>query len=199
VNLKKYWIKTTLLALIGSPLIVSLGLIGSLVSLQIIAAVNIAGKHSSLLNFLLLIFPPLILLAFVWFSYVKRTSLPDNGFHVFLPIIVVFSYYMLVWILVFGLSNYHFNDRLFSFSSVYGLTTMPYLAINFLFAFGGDFNPFPLLQAAITIITVITILISCIVNKKHIKFKKMFLRMLCYSCFFHRLLHFNILTVRLKF
>jgi phosphate transport system substrate-binding protein len=170
LNLKKYWKKTTVLALIGSPIIVSIGLIGSLVSLQIIATVNITGEHSSLLNFLLLVFPPLILLAVVWFFYAKRTSLPDSAFQVFLPIIVVFSYYMLVWILVFGLSDYHFNGWLFS--SVYGIATMPYLAMNFLFAFGGDYNPFPLLQVAITLITVIAILISCVVNKKHIKFEK---------------------------
>jgi phosphate transport system substrate-binding protein len=168
LNLRKYWINTTLWALIGSPIIVSIGLI--VVSFPIIAIT--ASKHNSLPTFLLLIFPPLILLAFVWFFYAKRTPLPDNGFQVFLPIIVVFSYYMLVWILVFGLSNYHFDDRLFSFLSVYGIATMPYLAINFLFAFGGDYNQFPLLQVAITLITVIAILISCVINKKHIKFEK---------------------------
>lgn len=160
--------KTTLWALIGSPLIVSIGLIA--ISLPVTSI--IAGKHNILPEYLVLILPPLILLAIVWFYYTKRTPLPDSGFQVFLPIIVVFSYYMLVWIIVFGLSNYHFNDRLFSVSSVYGITTMPYLVVNFIFAFGGDFNPFPLLQVGITLTTVISILISCVINKKIIKFEK---------------------------
>ena len=147
MNLKKYYIITSLMAMLLSPVAVSIGLIG-----------------------LTLIVPPILTLAFVWVLYAKKATLPENASETFLPILLAFSYYMCVWIVVFGLSGYRFDSELFE--SIYFILTIPYIVINFFFVLGGDFSFFPLANVAITVITVVSILITCAISKKKIVFDK---------------------------
>lgn len=135
------------MALIISPLAVSIGLFG-----------------------ISLIFPPILALVLVWFAYTKKTPLPENALSLFLPIIFSFCYYTMVWIVTFGLSNYHFDSDLFS--GIYLILTLPYFVVNFFFVFTGNFSLFPIVNAAITIITVLTILTTCAIAKKKISFDK---------------------------
>lgn len=147
MNLKKYYIKTGLMAFILSPLAVSIGLVG-----------------------IRFIVPPIITLALVWVLYSRKAALPENASQVFWPILLAFCYYMSVWIAVFGLSHYRFDSNLFE--GVFFIITLPYFIINFLFAFGGNFSLFPLVNAAMTIVTVLTVIITCAVCKKKIIFNK---------------------------
>ena len=147
MTLKRYYVTTGLMALILSPLAVSIGLIG-----------------------VTLIVPPIITLALVWVLYARKAALPERASEVFLPILFAYSYYMLVWITVFGLSNYRFDSALFN--NIYCKITIPYFVLNLFFSFGGDFSLFPLANVAITIITVLTIIITRVVSNKKIVFDK---------------------------
>ena len=147
MNLKRYYRVTGLMALLLSPIAVSIGLIG-----------------------VALIVPPILTLALVWILYSRKATMPENASEVFMPIFLAFCYYMCVWIAVFGVSNYRFDSTLFE--GAFSILTIPYFVFNFFFAFSGDFSFFPLVNAVITVITVLTIFITRVVSKKKIIFDK---------------------------
>ena len=147
-NLNKYYLTTGLMALILSPLAFSVGLIGAM-----------------------LVFPPVLALVIVWFSYTKNASLPENASEVIMPIILAFCYYMCVWIVVFGISDYRYDSDLF-LGGTYFFLTIPYFMINLFFAIMGNPSIFPLLNVAITVITVLTIVITGVAYHKRIVYDK---------------------------
>jgi len=147
MNLRKYYIRTGLMALLLSPIAASLGLIGAI-----------------------LIVPPILTLALVWVLYSKKAALPEKASEIFLPIFLAFCYYMCVWIAVFGLSSYRFDSDLFG--SAFIVLTIPYFVINSLLDFGGDFRLFPLANFGILVITILSIIITCTICKKRIIYDK---------------------------
>ena len=158
MNLKKYYIVTGLMALILSPLAVSIGLIG-----------------------VMLIVPPIFTLAIVWILYAKKATLPENASEIFFPILLVFCYYMCVWIAVFGLSDYRFDSELFY--GIFFILTIPYFMVNVFFNFSGDFSLFPAVNAAVTVITVLCIIITrMIIKKKMVVDKKIIIYALVFVC-----------------
>ena len=158
VNLKKYFIITGFMALIASPAAVSLGLVG-----------------------IMLIVPPIIVLALVWVLYVKRSSLPEKASELFLPFFIVLCYYTCVWIVLFGLSGYHLDSGIFS--KIFMWLTFPYIVIHILMAIGGIAMYFPVVNAAITTVTVLSIIITCkICKKKIIMDKKIIIYGLVFIC-----------------
>jgi len=146
MNLKKYYITTFLMTLILSPSIISLGTLGA--------------------GFIVI---SIMLLIMSWVEYLERTTLPEQGFKVFLPIFLVFSYNMCAWIIIFMLSGYSFYSDYFN---IFVLLTIPYLVINFAFEFSVNFSPFPFINMGITLIIVLVIIISCVIRKKKIIFDK---------------------------
>ena len=152
MNFKKYCITTSLSAFILSPLAISLWIF----SVMAIGSMSIVAQ--------------IITLIFLWFWHAKKGTLPEKASEIFLPIFLAFSYYMCVWISVFGLSNYSFDSTLFN--GVFLILTIPYFVINLLFDFSGDFSFFPFLNIFITTVTVLTIIVTCKINKKKIIFDK---------------------------
>lgn len=143
----KYYLATFLLALIGSPIAVSIGMLGAV-----------------------FVFPPIMMLMLLWLRHARKADLPDSMFKAILPIVAAFCYYMLMWVLVFGFSHYHFGNRLFE--SVYLIAAMPYLFINLIFNLNGDYSLFPVLQAAVLVVTLLIVFYSCKANEKSLKFDK---------------------------
>jgi len=148
VDIKKYYNVTGLMALIASPLAVSAGL-------------------------MFIVFMPLsvIALALVWVLYAKFAKLPENASKIFLPVFIVFCYYMLVWIIAFGLSGYHYGSGLFK--GVFLPLTAPFFIANAILSLAGvDYGAFPAINAGITAITALTVVITCAVCKKKIVYDK---------------------------
>jgi phosphate transport system substrate-binding protein len=113
---------------------------------------------------------PVLLLAGMWVVYLKEITLPEKASQLFLPFAVTFCYYACVWIIFFGTTHYNLgHDRPYLFY----LFTFPYFVINLLLDLAGHLNFFPLACAAITVITVLSIVITCKVGKKNIIFDKM--------------------------
>jgi len=108
INLKRYYGITGLMALIVSPLAVSIGLVG-----------------------IALIVTPVVTLALVWVIYANKATLPDNASEVLFPVFLAFCYYMCAWIAVFGLSGYRFDSILFE--GVFSTLTIPYFILNIIF------------------------------------------------------------------
>jgi len=146
-KLIKYYIITGLMALILSPLVVSIGLIG-----------------------ILLIVPPILLLVLVWIVYSKRATLPEKASEIFLPIFLAFAYYMCVWIVVFGLSGYRFESEFFK--RFFNLLTRPYFVLNFFFAILRNYSFFPIANAIVSIITILCIVAMCAEYGKKIVWDK---------------------------
>ena len=147
MHLKKYYIRTGLIALLLSPIAASIGLIG-----------------------VALVVPPIITLALVWVLYSRKAALPEKASELFLPIFLAFCYYLCIWITVFGFSSYRFESSLFG--GFYYLSTAPFFVINLFLDIGGDFRLFPLANVAILIITILSILITCAIRKKKIIWDK---------------------------
>ena len=152
MNFKKYCITTGLRAFFLSLLAISLWSIPTMAIGSMFIVV------------------PIITLIFLWLWYSKKSPLPEKASEIFLPIFLVFSYYMCVWSAVFGLSNYSFDSTLFN--GVFFILTIPYFVVNLLFDFSGDFSFFPFLNVLITTITVLTIITTCKIVKKNIIFDK---------------------------
>ena len=162
MNVKKHYIITGLLALIGSPLAVSIGLI-ALLYIELLMPLPFRIPEN------LKYFPavlPGILLAAIWFFYSKKAKLPEKASQLFLPVFAAFCYYMLVWIILSGLSGYNINSPLFS--EPYLALTSPYIVIIILLAIEGKALLFPIINSGITIITVLVIIVTCKIAKKKI-------------------------------
>ena len=154
MSLKKYYIITIIMALIVSPLIISIGfIVGFIIGNDIAIA---------------LIISTLFLLA-VWFLYSKFAKLPEKASEIFLPVLIAFCYYMLSWIILFGLSGYNFNDNLIG---VYVLLALPYIGVNFFISFMGNYSFFPIINSGMMLIIALTVFITRFINNKKIKFDK---------------------------
>ena len=123
------------------------------------------GTSSEALAFVL----SFILVVFFWIVYSNVATMPDKASVALFPVFLVFCYYMCVWIAVFGLSGYRFDSGLFD---VYCLLTLPYLLMNFNFAFVGDYSYFPILNAGITAVVALATIIMRAINKKRLHFDK---------------------------
>jgi phosphate transport system substrate-binding protein len=154
MKLRAYYIKTTLMALLASPIEVTIGFIGSsLLSSFIPNPLVVFIILSSCL--------PLLLLAGMWVLYSKKATLPEKASQLFLPFAIALFYYLCVWIIAFGGTHYDMRSDFFS------IFTIPYFLINaFLLRF------FPLISTAITVITVLSVVITCKICKKKILFDK---------------------------
>ena len=154
VNLKRYYIVTFILAFIASPIVATVGIIAGSMTNIIYMRVSIA----------------VLLLCLMWFLWIKSCKTPESASKLLLPIFEAYAYYMIIWVVMYGVSKYHFNSSLFS--GIFQTATIPYFAINFMFAFGGDYNLFPAINTGITIVSIISVYLSCIIKKRKIKFDK---------------------------
>ena len=151
--MKKYGIKTGLMALVFSPMAVGIGII----------AVST--------GFPLFMIAALVPLPLMWVQYTAKTELPEKASELFLPIIIAYCYYKCIWIAIFGLSKYHFSSNLFN--GVFFVLTAPYFLINIsLVLMGRNFGIFPLVNNGIFIITVLVIIITCRKKEKTIVFDR---------------------------
>lgn len=162
---KRYFKRTLLFALIGTPVIVSLMLV---VSLWIMAVVANVSEFTSYVVAAAIIFAALIL---PWIKYVSRTELPESLFERFLPIVISFSYYITIWVLVMAISHYRYSDPLFA--SLFLVLTAPYIVPNFFFLIATDFTLFPFIQIAVYSIVSIIVAITGIRCNKPASGKRM--------------------------
>lgn len=161
MNLKKYYIIMVLMTFIVSPIIITIGLILSFFITALMSNNTIA--------YIIMCISAMLLLIFVWLIYSKKAKFPEKGYQIFLPILSIFSYYMLVWIITFGLSNYNFSSSLYG---IYFILSFPYFIINLIFAFIGNYSLFPLIIIIGTLIIVLVVIIIHIIKKKKIIFDK---------------------------
>ncbi|MCL1786770.1 MAG: substrate-binding domain-containing protein [Defluviitaleaceae bacterium] len=146
MNLKKYYICTTLMALLVSPAIVGVGGVLALFSMGIGALLALAA------------------VVLVWVLYLKRAArremLPANLSQALLPIFISFAYYMLVWLLLFGISGYSYDVMNRSIGLIM-LLTLPYLGATFILGFVGMWVAFPIMYGVVTLLMLIPTLIVC--------------------------------------
>ena len=173
MNRKRYHIITFLRALIVTPVVVSIGA----VCLIYVAAPG--GRLGLIIGLGILS----LLFGYMWYSYAKKPTLPESVFEAVLPVVAVFCYYMLVWVIIFGLSHYQPLDGVFG--KTYLWATAPYFIVNIILIFLGTHLSFPALQVVVLMVTLGAFWLSFFVNKKQIKFGKLalicFIPILCFS------------------
>lgn len=96
-------------------------------------------------------------------SWARRADLPDSLFWRFLPIAAAFVWYMLAYVVVFGLAQYQFGSDLFGWLTI---LTLPWLVVNFFLAFDGDYTLFPFIITAVYGLIVIIFAIFLRVEKR---------------------------------
>jgi phosphate transport system substrate-binding protein len=152
VNYKKYFIKTFLLAFLGTPLIVSFLLIFA------------AGFHP--VAIILVILFSIAAIVLLWVVSVKKNDLSMTFIKRYLPVLAAFSYYMILWIIAFGTAGYRFDKGLFS--SVFLLPLeLPYFLLLFFFALAGEFSLLPFMQIGLYAVILITVFITNKIDKKN--------------------------------
>ena len=133
-----YYIKTVLMAFLATPILVSLGVLTAFIP---------------------------ILYVLAWIIYFWRVKMPDSFTKRLAPVIGVFCYYLLVWVLFFGMTRYHFDKMETGFI----LLTLPYMFINIFASLFGNSFIFPVIQIASALATVFLMLIVCEIAKKRAK------------------------------
>ena len=159
---KNYYIETTLMALFVIPGIVSLA-----------AFLFVVG-----------ILPSFVAIPIVWVLYIRRKAkldeLPQNLSQILLPIFISFVYYMLVLLILFGISGYSFvsmnnvNARLMVF------LTLPYFGAFFIMSFLGSLWFFTIMHCITIMLMLIPTLIIC--RKKIAIDRQVCIGMACVVC-----------------
>jgi len=137
----KYYIITGLMALIFSPIITSF----------------------------FFVYIPVILLILIWCLYARTDGMPERASEALLPVLFAFSYYMLVWLIIFGLSGYSYRNNIFGFIFLF---TLPYSVIHIFLQIGGNYAALLFINAAVNAIIVITVILTRIICKKKLIFDK---------------------------
>ncbi|MCL1903306.1 MAG: substrate-binding domain-containing protein [Oscillospiraceae bacterium] len=176
MNLKKYYLATTLMALIISPLVISFAaFMGVLLSLPAVFSIIIT----------------IPLLIPMWSIFAAKVKLPEKTSQLLFPFLIMFCYYMGVWIVLFGLSGYRFYRE--PFEGVFHIMTIPFLFVNFFYSFSGEgYGYFPVIVSATTAITMITVLITrkrkkndLVFDGKTIVYGALFAILICAAVFQH--------------
>jgi phosphate transport system substrate-binding protein len=153
------------MAFLASPVAVSIGLVGSFFLLEIS---NLLTGLNLLVSGIIFFALPVILLVGMWVLYSKKVTLPEKASQIFLPFAIAFCYYVCVWIILFGVAQYNLDEKFFFPFSIF---TAPYFVINLALSFI-NLRLFPLVSAAVTLITVLSLVITCKISKKNIIFDK---------------------------
>ena len=114
----------------------------------------------------------MFLFVYTWVRHAKKAELPEKASETFFPILLAFGCYMLAWVVIFGLARYRYASDAFI---VLFFLTLPYFGPNFMFALFGNFSFFPVLNAAVTGIIMLTVAVTRAAVKKKIRFDKRFL------------------------
>jgi hypothetical protein len=157
----RHYIKLFILALIVVPLSASVPII--------------AFPIINLFGFVLIYF-----ITRSWYRSIKYTVFPDepdesgkhhfpNAAKVFTPIVAAYVYYMLVWMITFGITGYLIDDNVPGFFSV---LTFPYFTIRATLAAFHYLDVFPIFVTLITAIIIAAVLIAKIRSKSHFVWDK---------------------------
>ena len=88
----KYYLLAGLMLLVATPLMVSAGFL-----------IAEPYEHPFDLNCIKMILLSFIFLMVIWSLYARIAKLPERASKVFLPIVVVFCYFMCLWIIYYGI------------------------------------------------------------------------------------------------
>jgi phosphate transport system substrate-binding protein len=164
MNLRKYYILATVMAVLVMPLLTSL-ILAALFILSFDIAfddMNLFGvKFAAVLT---------ILSAALWLPYCIKTKMPEKASQLFLPLFISFVYFMGVFVVLFALSGYRFDSSFFT--PVFPLLTLQHFTIHFLFAFTSDYAFYPIYIAITTTTALLTIFITRKAKKEKIQFDK---------------------------
>jgi len=157
MSLKKYNIITVLIALLANPILMSIGfIVGAVIS-----------RHFIIIAFILSVLLPVL----VWFLYAKKAGMPEKASDIFLPLLIVFGYYMLSCIITFGCAGYDLTGEPVK---IYIILTVPYLVINAFLDFIGAFNFIPVIYSGGTLAIALTVFLTRKINKEKLIFDRKF-------------------------
>jgi phosphate transport system substrate-binding protein len=164
---------------LATPVAVSIGLVGAFLLESYLPYSN--NAFVDIMCHLPFFALPFLVLASMWIIYAAKARLPEKASQLFLPILIAFCYYLSVWIIFFGVTHYNVNDALFN---LFDKITIPYYVINICLDLTGKLGFFPIAYAAITLVTVLSILITCKIAKKNIIFDKKIIAIYCSAVLF---------------
>ena len=166
MELKKYLVKATVMTVVVIPLIFGIG--------GVVAAFTMG--IGSLLSV------PIAVV--VWCLYLRRRAkkgiLPEKLSFVLLPVFLAFGYYMLVWVVLFGVAGYSFDVMTNQFFSALFFTTLPYFGASFIFGFLGIWAAFPVMYGVVAVVLSIATIFMC---KNRTMDKLLAVSLACVVCF----------------
>ena len=163
---RNYFISTLLMAIFVSPMLVNLGVfLGSLIA----STLNMPNMYV-----LAEIVTSILIIVAFWAAYTKSFELPENALDRYLPIVLAFAYYMLNWIIAFGMSGYSYGN-VQSGNTIFFLLMLPYIYTMIIFLFSNFVEIVPYIQIALFSVIFLTMFVSSIIIKKKTIFKRDFL------------------------
>ena len=163
-----YYIKASIFFLIGIPILGSLGV--ALCFFLFSVGESFIEISSDV------VLPIAFIAAAIWmpllglFLCLRFMKIPNNIFKALLPLFITFFYYILAWLVVFGLSRYTYSADIWEFA--YLILTAPYIIANISFMLIGDHVFILILQTTALLILVASFLIFCKILKKKLNWDK---------------------------
>lgn len=109
----------------------------------------------------------LLLIAGSWNIFANKSEIPDRASEAFMPIMAVYCYFLLVWVIAFGALGYQFSSPVFS--TAVSLLDAPYLAVFSFLTYLWKHELFPLIHAGVFAVAVLTVFITRAIMKKRIR------------------------------
>ncbi|MCL2808225.1 MAG: substrate-binding domain-containing protein [Coriobacteriia bacterium] len=119
---KSYYCTAGLMAFVVVPIVLSV------VSFAPVLGLNFLGPYGMFIS-------PILVLALCWAIYATQAQFPQKASETYFPIALAHCYYLLVWVLLYGLSGYFLEGS--PFHPLLVVLTLPYAALHLFMAFLG--------------------------------------------------------------
>jgi phosphate transport system substrate-binding protein len=169
----KYYLVAFIMTLVVTPAIISICLVAM-----------ILGLFDTVVDIpYILLIPPVLISILVWALYARFSKMPEGAFEIFLPLLGSNCYFLLVWVLFFGLSGYRFIYG--AFGNLFGLFAAPYVVANGILSCIDQSELLPLIILATTLMIMATVIGVRKLSKKKTSYDKKLLYVgLAFLCLF---------------
>lgn len=106
----------------------------------------------------------------IWSNVAQEETLPEDAFVLYAPLMVTFFYFMLIFVIPFGLSNYEVGDSFLGTAFLLG--TFTWFPMFLVFVFTGDLIWYPVIQMMVYMFSLVFLAVNCARRKRQVRYTR---------------------------
>lgn len=106
----------------------------------------------------------------IWDNIAKDDEMPEDAAVIYVPLMAVFFYFMLLFVVPFGIGNYRTDGRFLAYALMLG--ALPWLPMLFVFSFSGDLLLYPVVQMIVYMLSALFFASNCARHKRKLLYTK---------------------------